>query len=109
MNLLTNLGRRGDLEDAVEGSEAEHALVVIIAAYLGRCNWCSRAEEVARAGGRCVPSPFELRSEEIMREPWLAPPERPFRVKVLWGRRTEHELESTLAVSGTFPRNQNTA
>ena len=104
MNLLTNLGRRGDLEDAVEGSEAKRALVVIAAAYLGGCNWCSRAEEVARAGGRCVPLPFE----EIMREPGLAPPERPFRVKVLWGRRTEHELESTLAVSGTFPRNQNT-
>jgi hypothetical protein len=83
VNLLINLGRCGDLEDAVEGSEAEHALVIIAAAYLGSCNWCSRAEEVARARGLCILSPFESSSEEIMREPWLAPPERPFRVKVL--------------------------
>jgi hypothetical protein len=31
VNLLPNLGRRSDLEDAVEGSEAECALVVIAA------------------------------------------------------------------------------
>jgi hypothetical protein len=81
--MLTSLGRRGDLEDAVEGLEAERTLVVIAAAYLGSCNWCSRAEEVACAGERCVPSPFGSSSEEIMREPGLTPPERPFRVKVL--------------------------
>jgi hypothetical protein len=83
VNLLTNLGRRGDLEDAVEGPEAEHAFVVIAAAYLGNYNWCSRVEGVACAEGRCVLSPFESRSEETMKKSDLTSLERPLRVKVL--------------------------